>query len=396
MIFSFLDFELDSKNLHLTRRGEPVPVEPQVFDLLLLLVQNAGKLITKDRMMEVVWDGRIVSEATVSARINAARKAVGDDGTKQAVIRTVSRRGIELIVPVTIDRQAAPSTPEPSRPTQQTIRYAKSDDGTLIAYTSHGQGPKALYAGHFLSHLELEWASTPTRTVLNDISNGRTLVRYDIRGSGLSDNDPADMGIQKQVDDLAAVADAAGLDRFPLVAVLQSSITALHFAAQNPNRVSRLVLLHGYCDGRAVRNSDRAYPEEDPFFTLMRDGFKTGSAAFVKAWSALILPDSEATEVKEVHDILQAATSLEQVIKSRMAIDQFSAKDILSKVSVPTLIIQSRNNEIHPFSEGRKLAGGIKDAEFAVMESSDGMCVPSSPTYRQQIDVINEFLDRDI
>jgi TolB-like protein/tetratricopeptide (TPR) repeat protein len=100
MRYAFATCELDTVSHELRRGGETVRVEPQVFDLLTLLVQHPGRLVTRDELIADVWGGRIVSESTISARINAARKAVGDDGERQAVIATVPRRGIKLVVDV--------------------------------------------------------------------------------------------------------------------------------------------------------------------------------------------------------------------------------------------------------------------------------------------------------
>ena len=88
-----------------------------VFDLIHLLVRNAGDLVTRDRMVEEVWGGRIVSESAMSACIASARKAVGDNGKAQAVIRTVARRGLMLVAEVSREAVASPSTPAPARRT---------------------------------------------------------------------------------------------------------------------------------------------------------------------------------------------------------------------------------------------------------------------------------------
>jgi DNA-binding winged helix-turn-helix (wHTH) protein len=100
MRYAFLDCEIDTETHELRSAGVLRRVEPQVFDLLRLLVENPNRLITRDELIDAVWGGRIVSEATISSRINAARIAVGDDGTRQAVIKTVPRRGIRFIAPV--------------------------------------------------------------------------------------------------------------------------------------------------------------------------------------------------------------------------------------------------------------------------------------------------------
>ena len=101
MRYVFRDCVLDTGRHVLMRGDAPVAVEPQVFDLLHLLARNAGQLVTRDEILAEVWNGRIVSESAISARIAAARKAVGDDGKAQRVIRTIARRGLQMVTEVT-------------------------------------------------------------------------------------------------------------------------------------------------------------------------------------------------------------------------------------------------------------------------------------------------------
>ena len=98
MIYAFADCTLDTASYELHRAGQPVAVEPQVFELLMLLAANPGRLVTKDEILDVVWQARIVSEATLSSRIKAARQAIGDDGTTQRLIKTVHGRGFRFLV----------------------------------------------------------------------------------------------------------------------------------------------------------------------------------------------------------------------------------------------------------------------------------------------------------
>ena len=97
MQFHFSDHVLDVELRELTRGGESVAVEPQVFDLLVHLIENRDHVVTKDDLIETVWDGRIVSESTLTSRINAARRAVGDSGKDQIMIRTLARKGFRFV-----------------------------------------------------------------------------------------------------------------------------------------------------------------------------------------------------------------------------------------------------------------------------------------------------------
>lgn len=95
--FHFSNHVLDAGVRELTRGGQNVAVEPQVFDLLVYLVENRDRVVSKDDLIETIWNGRIVSESTLTSRINAARTAVGDTGKDQAVIRTIARKGFRFV-----------------------------------------------------------------------------------------------------------------------------------------------------------------------------------------------------------------------------------------------------------------------------------------------------------
>ena len=110
MIFSFDAYTLDTGTRELRRGSELVSLEPQVFDLLVLLIDNRGRVVSKDDIMASVWEGRIVSESTLGSRINAARKAIGDSGARQELIRTIARKGFRFVG--ALDEPAPDSMPE--------------------------------------------------------------------------------------------------------------------------------------------------------------------------------------------------------------------------------------------------------------------------------------------
>ena len=107
MQFHFANHVLDTAVRELTRGGRKVAVEPQVFDLLTFLVENRDRVVSKDDLIETIWNGRIVSESTLTSRINAARTAVGDTGKDQAVIRTIARKGFRFVGEVSSDASDA-------------------------------------------------------------------------------------------------------------------------------------------------------------------------------------------------------------------------------------------------------------------------------------------------
>lgn len=100
MIYRFGSFVLDREAFTLSDSGQPVHVEPQVFDLIVFITSNSGRVVTRDEIIDAVWDGRVVSDATVASCIKSARKAIGDNGSSQNFIRTVRGRGFQFLLDV--------------------------------------------------------------------------------------------------------------------------------------------------------------------------------------------------------------------------------------------------------------------------------------------------------
>jgi DNA-binding winged helix-turn-helix (wHTH) protein len=100
-IYTFGEYELDLPLYELRRAGEPCPLEPQVFDVLSYLVRHHDRLVSKDELLDAIWGHRYVTEANLNARVMAARKALGDTGQDQRMIRTIRGRGYRFIAPVT-------------------------------------------------------------------------------------------------------------------------------------------------------------------------------------------------------------------------------------------------------------------------------------------------------
>ena len=113
MIYDFAGFELDTEAVELRTAGSTIALQRQVFDLLLLLVENHDRLVTRDEIVEKVWQGRAISETAISSRIKALRQALGDDGTKQRIIRTLHGRGFRCIVDVSLKALSVASGADP-------------------------------------------------------------------------------------------------------------------------------------------------------------------------------------------------------------------------------------------------------------------------------------------
>ena len=97
MIYRFEDYALDTGRRELRRKGDLVAVEPQVFDLLHFLITNRDRIVTKDDLVNAIWEGRAISELAMTTRINAARRALGDSGESQRLLRTLRGKGFRFV-----------------------------------------------------------------------------------------------------------------------------------------------------------------------------------------------------------------------------------------------------------------------------------------------------------
>jgi adenylate cyclase len=142
MIVRFSDCALDLDRRELRRASVPVHVEPQVFDLLAYLIANRDRVVSKDDIIQRVWSGRIVSDATLSSRINAARQAIGDDGKAQNFIRTIQRRGYRYVGPaVAAVNPAADPGPRPS----QALALPDKPSVAVLPFTNLSDDPEQEY-----------------------------------------------------------------------------------------------------------------------------------------------------------------------------------------------------------------------------------------------------------
>src|SRR5215467_4358520 len=121
LIYRFAQFEIDPSRHELRRVGESVHIEPQVFDLIVHLVRNRDRIVSKDELIDTIWNGRVISEAALSSRINGARRALGDTGNEQNFIKTLHKRGFRFVADVeeideSTDQDAAPLVPERGAP----------------------------------------------------------------------------------------------------------------------------------------------------------------------------------------------------------------------------------------------------------------------------------------
>lgn len=276
----------------------------------------------------------------------------------------------------------------------QKVRFAHSTDGTTIAYAVHGSGAPLVLDACWLSHLEYDWQSPVWRHYLVELGRICTVIRFDERGHGLSDRDVTDFGLQRRVEDLTAVVDAAGLTRFALMAMAQGGPVALHYIAQNPGRVTRLVCASTYAGaGRHVTDDDLAL--EEAFEAMIRAGWDRRDPLFRRVFTTMMIPDATEEQMAWLDDLHRRAVSAQTAYVSRRERGRADASELLAGIDVPTLVLHSRHERMNDFAHGRALAAGIPGARLVALSSRNHILLQGEPAWDVFVREVTEFLAPD-
>jgi len=393
VLFSFKDFALDGERRELRVRGAIVPVEPQVFDLLVYLIENRDRVVSKNDLIASVWGGRIVSDSTLDSRINAVRKAIGDSGGQQELVRTIPRRGVRFVG----DVQQSQTRPEPSRRVpgfarKQEISFCRSTDNINIAYADVGDGPTLIKAANWLTHLEYDWESPVWAPLLQRLAEKNRLIRYDTRGTGLSDREVTEFSFDGFVRDFESVVEEVDVDRFAILGISQGAAVAAHYAATHPERVTKLIIYGGYSQGRNKRGSPDEIEKANLFLSLMQHGWGDEHSAFMRAFSSLFIPNGTTEQNKWFADLQRMTTTAEKAIRIRMAWHEIDVAHVLPKIQVPTLVLHARHDNVVPFEQGRLLAASIPNAHFVTLESDNHVLLAGEPAWEKFLEEVEAFL----
>lgn len=394
MRYRFRDVTLDDARYELVRGGAAVHVEPQVFEVLNYLVGNRDRVVAKTELLDAIWGDRFVSESALTSRIKTARKAVGDTGQEQSVIKTVHGRGYQFVAAVDeeVDGHRRPELAVPDD-LEQEIRFCTTDDGVRLAYATVGTGPPLVRAAHWITHLDYDWQSPVWHHWLVGLARHRTLVRYDERGCGLSDHDVDDFSLDAWVHDLEAVVDDIDCERFPLLGVSQGGAVAVAYAARHPERVSHLVLFGAYSQGRMNRATTEDERREAALqVEMVRLGWGREDPAFRRFFTSSFIPDAPPELWEAFAELLRRTTSAENAARLMEAWAEIDVTEEAKRVQAPTLVLHSRDEIRIPLDQARNLASLIPDSRLVLLDSRNHLLRPDEPAWGQFLAEIDAFL----
>lgn len=386
----FDHFIADTATRELSADGKAVPVEPKVFDLLSYLIANNDRVVSKDELVAEIWDGRFISDAAVSSALSAARRALGDDGQGQKFLKTVRGHGVRFVAPVT---QVRGEAREREAVPPQEIRMCRSSDGTRIAYAEAGEGSTLVKASNWLTHLEHDWESPVWRHFYTALTQNRRLVRYDSRGNGLSDRDVADHSFDRQVEDLEAVAEAAGGDRFSLIGLCQGCTSAVAFAAKYPDKVDRLILIGGYVKGWRARGDTEGFVLRKSAHEALPLWWGKDTTALRDLFTGIYMPDAPWESQRWFSDLQRKTASAESAAAMMFADCDDDISGLLKEVKAPTLVIHAVGDLAAPYEQGQELATGICGAKFVSLETANHILPETDDEWPRAAQSIEDFLN---
>ncbi len=363
--YQFGTFELNLSSGRLTRDGQEVKLRPKAFQLLRQLVENRGRLVSKEEILEALWPGTFASDDSLGQVLSNIRQVLGPESHR--IIATVPRRGYRFDAPVT-EAEDRPRPPSP--PSLPETRYALSGE-LRIAYQTLGEGPVDLvHAPGWVSHVEYGWEEPSLAHFYRGLTSFSRLILFDKRGTGLSDRAAGLPDIQQRMDDVRAVMDAAGSRRATIFGWSEGVGMAIIFAVTYPERTAALVLFGAF----AKREWAQDYP-----WAPTPDERKAGDYDVIERdWGGPVgieqIAPSRAKDpaFRDWWGAYQrrSASPAAALALARMN-TSIDVREYLPKVAVPTLVMHRRHDRDAKLEEGRYIADRIPGARFIELEGED-------------------------
>ena len=288
------------------------------------------------------------------------------------------------------------SPPMQRRKVEHRVSFTTSSDGTRIAYAIAGDGPPLVKVANYMGHVEYDWDTPVWAHWLEELTRNHTLIYYDERGSGLSDWNAEDVSFDAWVRDLEAVVDAAGLRRFPLFAMSQACAVAVAYTARHPDKVSRLIVHGAYARGWLKRElTEEQIEEEKLMISLMRVGWGRDNPAFRQVFAMQLFPDAPPEHIRALEEQMRLSVSPKNAVRLESEMHLIDVRDLATQITVPTLVLHSREDEAVPFEEGRLLASLIPKAQFVALGSKNHVLRQDEAAWSKFVEAVRGFLGDD-
>ena len=239
-------------------------------------------------------------------------------------------------------------------------------DGRTVAFARAGSGPALLFVGGWLSHLELSWALPPERSLFEGLARGRTVLRYDRPGCGLSDRDPsAGASLDSELDTIAAIVHAAGIERYDVLGSSLGAPVAIEWAARHPDQVDRLIVYGGWARGADIAPA----PVREHVVGLVQGHWGLGADVLTEIFAPDATSGVRSALASYQRQASTAATAAD-LLRLCYRIDVTAS---LAQVPAPTLVLHREEDRAAPLDQARLIAAGIPNAQLRVLPGRSHM-----------------------
>ena len=275
----------------------------------------------------------------------------------------------------------------------QEIRYATGQGGVRVATAWAGSGPPVVMAGAWLTHLEHDWRNPAQAHWVRALSEGRSLLRYDARGNGLSQRDVDRVDFEAWVEDLERIVDAHRLDRFALFGLSQGASVAVAYAARHAQRVTHLAL-HGPCvRGLLKRNpSEKVVAAARAMLPAAQAGWRDDSSTFRKMFLHGLVRSATPEQLRAMDEGQRHTVSADVAVKFLQAAYDIDISAEAPRVECPTLITHSEQDPCFPFAEGALLASLIPNSRLVPLQRNNHLLMPDEPAWQIAFRALDAFL----
>ncbi|HKX83648.1 MAG TPA: alpha/beta fold hydrolase [Pyrinomonadaceae bacterium] len=412
-IYTFGEFRLDARERTLLRGETALQLPPKIFDTLRMLVDNAGRVLSKERMLEEVWEGSFVEENNLAQNISALRRILAEDSTTK-FIETVPKYGYRFVAHVDSFSDVATEVTHSTRArifvddgsgTERDIsgsrsaelpqfipetRYVQSGDAN-IAYQVVGEGDiDIVFVMGWVSHLEYFWKHHLFASFLNRLASFSRLILFDKRGTGLSDRVPLSElpTLEQRMEDVHAVMDAVDSKRAVLIGVSEGGPMCSLFAATYPERTSALVMIGTYA--KRIRDDD--YPwaptteQREAFFELMQRDW--GKPVGIEERAPSMAADPEFRDWWATYLRMGASPGAAVALTKMNA--EIDVRHVLPSIRVPTVVIHRSGDLCLKVEEGRYVASKIPGCKYVELGGIDHL--PFVGDQDEILDQIEQFI----
>jgi pimeloyl-ACP methyl ester carboxylesterase/DNA-binding winged helix-turn-helix (wHTH) protein/class 3 adenylate cyclase len=416
--YSFCGFLLDADERLLFDHDNSIQLPPKVFDTLVMLVENNGKVLSKERMLEEIWQGSFVEENNLAQNISTLRRILRE-GRDTKYIETVPKTGYRFVADVEETGDVETDVIEKTRARffvededealgripidlmniAQTAPLPKFEPETHyvqngdvnIAYQVVGTGDvDIVFVMGWVSHLEYFWKHHLFASFLNRLASFSRLILFDKRGTGLSDRVPINElpTLEQRMEDVHAVMDTVGSERAILIGVSEGGPMCSLFAATYPERTSALVMIGTYA--KRIRDDD--YPwapteeQRDAFFELMQTDW--GKPVGIDERAPSMANDEEFREWWATYLRMGASPGAAVALTKMNA--EIDVRDVLPSVRVPTLVIHRSGDMCLAVEGGRFVASKIPGAKYVELGGIDHL--PFVGDQEEILDEIEQFV----